>query len=55
MKFIRYLNTPFFNASVSYPNLRDELDRLFDRRISRVKSRFNVKVSSAIRKKRFPR
>jgi HSP20 family protein len=30
MKFIRYQNTPLFNAAVSYPSLRNEMDRLFD-------------------------
>ncbi len=30
MKLIRYQNSPYYNPSVSYPNLRDEMDRLFD-------------------------
>ncbi len=30
MKLIRYQTTPFFSPSLSYPTLRDEMDRLFD-------------------------
>jgi HSP20 family protein len=30
MKFIRYQTTPLYTPSVSYPTLRDEMDRLFD-------------------------
>jgi HSP20 family protein len=30
MKLIRYQTSPLYVPSVSYPNLRDEMDRLFD-------------------------
>jgi HSP20 family protein len=30
MKLIRYQNSPLYNPSGSYTNLRDEMDRLFD-------------------------
>ena len=30
MRFIRYQNTPVFTPAVSFPILRDEMDRLFD-------------------------
>jgi HSP20 family protein len=30
MKLIRYQTSPLFTPSANYPNLRDEMDRLFD-------------------------
>lgn len=30
MKLIRYHNSPLYTPAVSYPSLRDEMDRLFD-------------------------
>jgi HSP20 family protein len=30
MKIIRYQNTPLYTPALSYPGLRDEMDRLFD-------------------------
>jgi HSP20 family protein len=30
MKIIRYQNSPLYTPSLSYPTLRDEMDRLFD-------------------------
>ena len=30
MKIIRYQNSPLYQPASSYPNLRDEMDRLFD-------------------------